>query len=164
MYEPAWTQNWLWGLPLIAVTLSLHAIGTIAIAAPLIRTSNWLAARPHHRRPAAGRLLGAAVIGFVGWALAVLHGLEATLWALAYVWLGAFDSLESAMLYSLDSLTTRGESGLELHRQWRLLGALEAVNGVLAFGLSTAFLFLVTLRIWQFLQRQHSQDGMDETH
>jgi len=35
-----------------------------------------------------------------------LHGIEAAIWAAAYVWLGALDSPIEAMLYSVDSMTT----------------------------------------------------------
>jgi S-disulfanyl-L-cysteine oxidoreductase SoxD len=38
-------------------------------------------------------------------------------------------------------MSTRGPSGLTLQRHWQLMGALEAVNGMLVFGVSTAYLF-----------------------
>ena len=47
------------------------------------------------------------VSGVAGLLLAVLHGIEATIWAAVYVWLGALHSPQDALLYSLDSLTTR---------------------------------------------------------
>jgi hypothetical protein len=50
------------------------------------------------------------VVGAVGLLLAVLHGIEATIWAAAY--LGALGSPIDAMLYSVDSTTTRGAPGL----------------------------------------------------
>jgi hypothetical protein len=54
----------------------------------------------------------------VGLLLAVLHGVEATIWAAVYVWLGVLYSLKDAILYSIDWMTTRGASGLTLERQW----------------------------------------------
>jgi hypothetical protein len=45
------------------------------------------------------------------------------------------------MLYSLSAMTTYGHSSLLLEDKWRLMGATEALNGWLLFGLSTAFLF-----------------------
>ena len=47
----------------------------------------------------------------------------------------------SAMLYSLGAITTYGHENLDLAAQWKLLGAIEALNGWLLFGLTTAFLF-----------------------
>ena len=45
------------------------------------------------------------------------------------------------MLYSVDSMSTRGASGLTLQRHWRMMGALEAFDGMLLFGISTAYMF-----------------------
>jgi hypothetical protein len=77
----------------------------------------------------------------IGLLLAALHGIEAAFWAAAYLFLGALDSPESAILYSLDSMATRGASGFVLQPHWQLMGALEAADGMLSFGISTAFIF-----------------------
>jgi len=83
------------------------------------------------------------LIGVIGVLLALLHGIEATLWAATYWWLGALNSPGEAMLYSVDSMSTRGASGLILEHGWRMMGALEAVDGMLLFGISTAYVFAV---------------------
>jgi hypothetical protein len=70
------------------------------------------------------------------------------LWALAYDWLGAFDSFTDASVYSLGTMTTFEIPGLVLPSRWQMLGALEAVNGVLLFGVSTAFIFAVIQAYW----------------
>jgi hypothetical protein len=96
------------------------------------------------------------VVGALGLLLAVLHGIEAAIWATAYLWLGALDSLTDAILYSVDSMTTRGASGLMLQRHWQLMGALEAVDGMLLFGISTAYMFAVMQLYWPMLMtRRH---------
>jgi hypothetical protein len=82
------------------------------------------------------------LIGAVGLLLAVLHGIEAALWAAAYWWLRALNSPEEAILYSVDPISTRGASGLRLEPRWRMMGALEA-DGMLLFGISTAYIFAV---------------------
>ncbi len=46
-------------------------------------------------------------------------------------------------------MTTRGSSGLTAVREWRMMGAAEAADGMLLFGISTAFLFLVMTRLWK---------------
>src|SRR5262249_9828137 len=53
------------------------------------------------------------------------------------------DSPTDALLYSVDAMSTRGASGLTLQRPWQMMGALEAVNGMLLFGVSTAYVFAV---------------------
>ena len=42
-------------------------------------------------------------------------------------------------------------SGLTLQRPWQMMGALEAVNGMLLFGVSTAYLFSVMQVYWSTL-------------
>lgn len=94
------------------------------------------------------------LIGVVGLLLAVLHGIEAGIWATVYWWLGALRSPEEALLYSVDSITTRGASGLMLERGWRMMGALEAADGMLLFGISTAFIFSVMQQYAPLIYRQ----------
>ena len=83
----------------------------------------------------------------VAWLLAVAHAVECTIWATAYLRLGAVANPADAMLYSIDSLTTRGTSGLPLLHHWLMMGAIESIDGLLLFGISTAFLFHV-MRAW----------------
>jgi hypothetical protein len=100
----------------------------------------------------------AIVIGAItamGLLLAVLHGFEAALWAAAYFWLGALGSPEASILYSVDAMSTRGASGLGLQPHWQMMGALEAVNGMLLFGISTAFIFTVMQFYYQHLVLRH---------
>jgi hypothetical protein len=77
-----------------------------------------------------------------------LHGLEAALWAVAYLVLGALPDLRSAMLYSLSSMTAYGHANVYLEDHWQLMGALEALNGIILFGMTTAFLFSSIQRVW----------------
>ena len=81
----------------------------------------------------------------------MLHGIECGIWAAAYLWLGALDSPMDALFFSLDSMSTRGASGLTLPRSWQMMGALEAVDGMLLFGVSTAYLFSVMQVYWSML-------------
>jgi hypothetical protein len=143
--EPAWGASWTWGLCLIALTIAAHAFGVVALARGLRRVST--AARNPGRVIRPPLTLTAGLVGAVGWVLAIFHGIEAAIWAVAYLWLGAIGSMREAMLYSVDSITTRGASGLELAPEWRMMGALEAADGMLLFGISTAFVFVVIQRI-----------------
>ena len=87
----------------------------------------------------------------IGLLLIALHGIEAALWAAAYLWLGALGSPQAAILYSVDSIATRGASGVILQPHWQMMGALEAVDGMLLFGISTAFIFTVMLFYYRHL-------------
>jgi len=137
-------ESWAWGLSLIALTMAVHATGLVLAALVLDSLRDRLMSR--HVVPTI-----VALICTVGLLLAVLHVLEAGLWAAAYWGLGAIASPADAMLYSVDSISTRGGSGLMLERQWQTMGALEALNGMLLFGISTAFIFAVAQDYWSIL-------------
>jgi hypothetical protein len=66
---------------------------------------------------------------------------ETLLRAGAFRFLGAVADAKSAMLYSLNAMTTYGHESVSLEQHWQMMGALEALNGMLLFGLTTAFLF-----------------------
>jgi hypothetical protein len=52
------------------------------------------------------------------------------------------------MLYSLGAITSYGGSKFYLEDRWALLGPIEAVNGLMLFGLTTAFLFTAMHNLW----------------
>ena len=60
-------------------------------------------------------LIVAATVGVLGGALAILHGLEAAVWAAAYLLVGAVSTPADAMLYSV-----------ELHHRTRRIGSAAA--------------------------------------
>jgi hypothetical protein len=72
---------------------------------------------------------------------------EAYVWASLYVFLRAIPDLDSAFLYSLGAFTTYGNSGVSLDDKWRLLGQIQAMNGVIAFGITTGFIFASAFRL-----------------
>jgi hypothetical protein len=62
--------------------------------------------------------------------------------------LGALPAWAPAMLYSLEAITSFGHAQIYLADRWQLLGAIEGVNGLILFGLTTAFLFAAVQQIW----------------
>ena len=141
--------NWTWGLSLIALTIAIHAMGVVVMSFAGFGIRAWMETRKLGLRHLVAIVIG--IIGTVGLLLAVLHGIEAAIWAAAYVWLGALDAPKDAILYSLDSMTTRGASGLTLEQHWLTMGALEAADGMLLFGISTAYIFAVMQVYWPML-------------
>jgi hypothetical protein len=69
--------------------------------------------------------------------------LKVAAWAAAYRILGALPDNKTAMLYSMSAMTSYGHANLYLTPVWQMMGALEALNGWILFGLTTAFLFNV---------------------
>jgi hypothetical protein len=142
-----WGVDWMCGLPLIVLTVLLHALGLGLISQRVIRVTSDTIAR-HHPIYKFVLVVGAATL--LG---SLLHGIEAAIWAAAYRLLGALPDNKSAMLYSLNAMTSYGHTDLALARHWQLMGAIEALNGWLLFGLTTAFLFGVLERVWSSLGR-----------
>jgi hypothetical protein len=74
------------------------------------------------------------------------HLAEIGLWAFALDMSGAVPDSYAAIYSSAGSYTTSG-SDIVLPPEWRLLGPFEAVDGMLMFGVSTAFIFAVVNRL-----------------
>jgi voltage-gated potassium channel Kch len=77
-------------------------------------------------------------IRIAGW-IVLLHLVEIVAWALLYVWRGAMPDLPSAIYFSGVTYTTTGYGDLVLPVEWRLVGAVEALTGILMCGWSTGF-------------------------
>ena len=100
-----------------------------------------------------------AVVALTALLAASLHGIEAALWAFAYRFIGALPDNQSAMLYSLNAITSYGHTDLRLEERWQLLGAIESLNGLLLFGLSTAFLFAVIEKVFSSWESRPEHGG-----
>ncbi len=85
-------------------------------------------------------IMSATLLAFVG------HLAEIALWAFALDLSGAVADISAAIYASGGSYTTAG-SDIVLAPRWRLLGPLEAVCGMLMFGVSTAFIYAVINRL-----------------
>jgi voltage-gated potassium channel Kch len=85
-------------------------------------------------------------IRLAGW-IVFLHLLEITAWALFYVSADAMPDVQSGLYFSAVTYTTTGYGDLVLPREWQLLGAVEALTGILMCGWSTGFFFAVVGRI-----------------
>jgi hypothetical protein len=146
-------ESWIWGLALVALTVAIHAAGVAAMA--LATESVRIRIEGFHLELRHVFAIFVILVTVVALLLALLHGIEAELWAVTYYRLHALDSPGDAILYSVDSLTTRGASGLDLQKRWRMMGALEAAEGVLLFGVSTAFVFAVMQAYWPLITARH---------
>jgi hypothetical protein len=136
-----WGSDWAWGLPLIVTTVLIHVFGLVLINQRAARASRRTIQRRHPTT------VFVVVMGLTTLSVSVLHGIEAGMWAAAYRSLGALPDIKSAMLYSLNAITSYGHIELHLESRSHLMGALEALNGWLLFGLTTAFLFAMIQKV-----------------
>jgi hypothetical protein len=88
-----------------------------------------------------------AVMAVVTAIMAAAHLTQIAMWAAAFLLCGQVSSFETALYLSAQSYTALGYGDVLLSERWRLLGPLEAVNGLLFFGLSTAVLFAIMSRL-----------------
>jgi hypothetical protein len=134
---PDWGVDWVWGLLLIVVTVIFHAYNLGFI-------EREISVRIARKGPARHPLVRSTfVVGLTVLAVTILHGIEGVFWAEAYRFLKALPDTKSAMLYSLNAMTSYGHENLHLKPGWEMLGALESLNGWILFGLTTAFLYSV---------------------
>ena len=137
-----WDGNWAWSLPLVVFTVIFHAAGlgliSRGVTLVLVRAGGRLSRH----------ILFPLVMGASALLATLLHASEAGIWAWTYWSLGAVPDGKSALLFSLNAITAYGHTNLRLAAHWQLMGALEALNGLLLFGLTTAFLYGVIRRVW----------------
>ena len=144
-----WTGDWAWSLPLIVLTVVIHVTGLAIIGE---RVVDILGESVDRRRFMYKFAIVMAVTSLLA---TILHGIEGAIWAAAYRFLGALPDSRTAMLYSISAMTSYGHANLFLNDRWQLMGALEALNGMLLFGLTTAFLFAMIQRVWPIGSREH---------
>jgi len=132
------------GSVLIAITVVIHAVGTTAWVQHLARRHAGNAVWGGPR--AMLILVNTALIVFV------LHTLEIVIWAGAYQVLLPVNELASfseAVYFSFVTFTTLGYGDVTLGEGWRLLSGIEALNGILLVGWTTAMIFSVVQNIWR---------------
>jgi len=82
-------------------------------------------------------------------ALTLAHVIEAAVWGLFLRWTRLLPNITESVYFTAASITTLGYGDILLKYPWRHLGTLIAITGVLMFGCSTAFLFVVLQRVWE---------------
>jgi hypothetical protein len=73
-------------------------------------------------------------------ALLASHTVQLYVWAFSLYVMGALPWYEEPIYFALVTYTTVGYGDVTLPPDFRIFGAMASVNGILAFGLTTAFL------------------------
>ena len=129
--------NLLIAVGLVVVTVSIHIVGFDALLRIVMRS---------HALDRSGLwFVTPFVIGVTLW-LIVIHAAEILLWGQFYFWWGCMPDKETAFYFSAVTYTTVGDGDLTLPLQWRNLAPVEALTGILMFGLSTGLFFAFVLR------------------
>jgi len=125
-------------LTLMALCVAIHAAGV-----------TWALQRLRDRpKVARGFWTSTRLFVFVSTWIVLLHLAEISLWAGFYVWRNAMPDLAAALYFSAVTYTTTGYGDVVLDQGWRLLGAVEALTGILMCGWSTGFFFAIVNRLY----------------
>lgn len=85
--------------------------------------------------------------------------LQMTIWAGLFLFFKEFADFHTAFYHSVVNFATLGYGDIVMSSERRLLGALEAANGVLMFGLTTGFLYTILSTL---LQRYYDVQSKDK--
>jgi hypothetical protein len=123
-------------------TIVVHALAVAAIAHFVSR---------EQQLERAGVLFWRDVAIVAGTTLLALmaHLVEITIWAVVLESCGEFTRLAAAFYHSAMNYSSLGYGDVVMSNSWKLLGPLEAANGMLMFGVSTAIIFAVMQRLFQ---------------
>ena len=135
------------GTIVISLTVVIHTFGLIAITHVTARLGALF--RMHGRR---SRVL--AMISVVMGLFAVMTA-EVWLWGGIYRLLGIFNDFETALYFSTITFSTVGYGDVVPAHDWRVLAALEGINGFLLIGWSTAYLIAAGTRVGPFRVGEH---------
>jgi voltage-gated potassium channel len=124
---------------LVSLTLLLQASGVTALI-------EWLKRVLNRDVDKHGPTYSATLVVESTVAIVLLHGLAILLWA-GFYRSRCFPSWELAFYFSASSYSTVGFGDLILPSNWRLLGPLEAITGVLMCGISVSVLVALVTRL-----------------
>ena len=139
---------------LVSACVTIHGLGMIVGLRWLTRT--WPRSEHTFSLPHTFWILIRVVFG-----LLILHLLQISVWAAFYDLSGCFQDFNTSFYFSATSYSTVGYGDVTLPSNWRVLGAIEAVTGVLMFGWSTGVLLTVVnhLQSHFFKSAAHSTTG-----
>ncbi len=123
---------------LVAVTVAIHAVGLTGLLEVVGKPRTQL---PSRFWPVTWLLIR------VAWWLILIHLIEIAVWGLFYLWQGCLPDAEAAFYFAGVTYTTVGYGDLVLPQEWRMLGPVEGLTGILMCGLSTGLFFAVVSRV-----------------
>jgi len=125
-------MNLLLGLPTMILCLLLQAL-LLAVA---------IRYYAKHRQRIRSDTAGSSIVVLVGVMILLVIGnlAQVVIWAWLFFWLGEFMQFSDAVYHSAVNFATLGYGDIVMSARNRLLGPIEAINGVLMIGVSTATL------------------------
>jgi len=125
------------------INIMVHALATVAAISIARRAGFKPALRP--------RLHLMSVMVATVLVLMLAHTIEIVVWSLSYALVGATPDGSELLYFAFVNYTTLGYGDVTPVKEWRLVGPMAAMNGILMFGWSTAVLFEVLLKTIEHL-------------
>lgn len=126
----------------VIVTMSIQVVFVVMMIRYLIKTIARDDRIEHHIG------FDAFVIGTVMLVLFAGHLAQIVIWGMLFLLLDEFDSFSTAVYHSAVNFSSLGYGDIVMSDRWRILGPLEASNGVLMFGLSTGTILSVMSQLF----------------
>ncbi len=133
----------------LAVAASAVACTIIIRALAVMTTVTFVRRERRLGRVGAGFLIDLSIVALVMSVALVAHLIDIAIWAVLFLVCGEFSNFGTAYYHSAVNYTTLGYGDVSMTPAWRMLGPLEAANGMLMFGVSTAIIFAVMQRLIQ---------------
>lgn len=133
------------GLLIMFITTVIHAVFMMAINSVL----EWRLAR---FGPTRGHIDRAVLVSVLTLWMFLAIVIEVWMWALLYLYdpsITTLPDMETAFYFSMVTFTTLGYGDVVLTGQWRALASIQAANGVIVFGWTTALIFYFIQRIYK---------------
>jgi len=124
------------GVCAIVSTIFIHALALVA-AVNFVRHERGLG------RASTSFLMGVSIVAVAMSFTLAAHLLEIALWAILFMACGEFHEFGPAFDHSAVNYSTLGYGNVVMTPSWRLLGPLEAMDGMLMFGITTGMTFAV---------------------
>ncbi len=128
---------------MVLLTVAIHAVGLYSLSR-ILRLEE-LEETQERIHPLSQRGIAATIIVIV--CLFGLHGIEIWLYAFLYLGIGSVNGLREAIYFSTITYGAIGYSDAVMAERWRLVSAIEGINGIILIGWSTAFFVTLTARM-----------------
>jgi hypothetical protein len=139
-------------LQMIGTGLMMMFLSTLIHALFMIGGNHALEWRLTRFGPSRGHFGRAVLISLLTIWMFLAIVIEAWIWALLYLddlLIEALPDLANAFYFSMVTFTTLGYGDVVLNGQWRTLASIQAANGVIIFGWTTALIFYFIQRIYK---------------
>ena len=123
--------NLLAGLPVMLFCLILQAIFVTVCLRQYVRFR-------HAQAASESQWLNILLLSMVMLLMLLGNFVQMIIWAVLFMLLNEFDEFATALYHSAVNFATLGYGDIVMSARWRLLGPLEAANGILMFGVSTS--------------------------